>query len=173
MSQKEPKKRIVKGDVAKNLKALQAVAALPTLAKSPGGRPHTNETGELELTDQDFEVLSVLMSTNGNKALTARITGIDRKKLYRLLRADRVQRLMRFAKLRLSSIAEAAVACIEKAIIEDGDAEIAYKVLNGLGVLNKRAATSPGIPGKGKKATFEDWIDDDGRHKRQTLEECD
>ena len=173
MSQKEPKKRIVVGDVANNLKALQAVAALPTLAKSPGGRPHTSETGELELTDKDFEVLSVLMSTNGNKALTARITGIDRKKLYRLLKADRVQRLMKFAKLRLSAIVEGAVACIEKAIIEDGNAEMAYKVLSGLGVLNKKASAQAGIPGKGKKATFEDWIDDDGRHKRQTLEECE
>lgn len=173
MSDKSSKK--VKKEAAETMTGLQRIANLPSLAKNKGGAPTKKEieSREVELSNKDLELLSVLMATNGNKALTARITGVDRKKLYRLLNSERVTRLTQMAELRLKALIEAAVVILEKAIVEDGNVEIAMDLVKGL-IMKKWRKGGTERPGtRGRRMTAEEWITEDNQAKSKNIVEED
>jgi len=171
MDSKSSKKR-VKQDATEVLSGLKKVASLPTLVKNKGGAPSKEDRAskEIELSNKDLEILSVLLASKGNKSLTERITGVNRKRLYRLLNSDRVDRLVGVSRLRLKALIEAAVIVLEKAVIEDGDVEVAQLLVKTL--LLKSREGNTGKQGKGRKASVEEWVDEKGTpRRRQTLEE--
>ena len=154
------------------LSGLQKIVSLPTLAKNKGGAPTKEETDsrEIQLSNRDLEILSVLMATNGNKSLTGRIAGINRKRLYRLLNSERVNRLIGVSRLRLKALIEAAVMVLEKAVIEDGDVDVAQLLVKALLLQSRQGNT--GNQGMGRKASVEEWVDEAGNKKtKRTIEE--
>lgn len=163
------------GDAEKRMETIRDLQKLPAIAKSKGGRKKRPYNKDLELTKTDLQILNTLLATGGNKELTARIEGIDRQKLYRLLNSQRVQKLTENAMLRLQSLIELCVLIMEHDLVQNANSDLAYKILRGLGILKFAGSKKDTpLPPGGKRATFEAFMDDDGTtHRRQTIEEAE
>lgn len=162
--------RKIKADAEAKLTALTQVASLPEQKKKLGGRPKGKYCKDITLTNDDMRVLNLLMASGGNKKLTARIQGVDRQEIYRLLNSKRLQKITVNAENRLQALLEACVLLVESAVIEDADLSTAKELLRNFGLL-KSDQLGKALPTGSKKTTLEEIMDADGTKTQRIIKE--
>lgn len=143
---------------------LVPIEELPELEKSKGGG-HLAKKNSDDLSAKDLEVLS-LLACGVDKTVTANLVGIDRRTIYKLLDSERVERLTKGAKKRLSSLAPLAVEIIHSELVK-GNIEVAQSVLKGLNIM--RASVNAGDSKVKVTSVAEEIVENDGKTTKRVI----
>ena len=146
--------------------AITPVEELPVQEVSKGGG-HLKKKDSEELSEKDIQVLTML-ACGVEKTVAANIAGVDRKTIYRLLDSERVDRMTKAAKKRLTALAPLAVEIIHSELVK-GNVEVAQQVLKGLAIMrtsvnNKDASVK-------ERSIAEEILENDGRVTRRVTKE--